>query len=578
MASNPLLSYTILVVDDEPTNTKVLEKVLSKAGYTSVMTTNDSRETLSLVEHHRPGVVLLDLNMPNLDGFAVLAQLQGSFQNNCPPVVILTAQSDQASRLHALQGGARDFLTKPFDRAELLVRIENMLTLRQAEEERLRFYSQYDSLTGLPNRDYCIRLLEDNLANCQDEPVAFLVLALQRFNRVNQSLGHEAGDRFLCSFKDRMLSLLPTRQAIIGRIDGTRFLIALLGMDTTHLNNLADQLQHLLDELHAPLQIDEVDFRPTVHIGASIFPKDGRHAPELLARAETALTRARAQTDLSYAFSDATTDARVREQIQLESELHRALEREEFFLVYQPQVSLADGRIVGVEALLRWRHPSRGVVPPDQFIPLLEETGLIIPAGEWIIDQSCAQARDWLQRLPDQAALRVAINLSPRQFQSNNLLEQLENALKRYALPPAQLELEVTESLLIEDFPGTHQLLTQLGDMGLRIALDDFGTGYSALTYLQAFPFHAMKVDRSFVSTVGRSRKSEALLKTIVQIGKSLELEVIAEGIETKEQYDFLRRHDCDFAQGFGLARPQPAAEVEALLREGYLHPMLGSG
>ncbi|EIC23546.1 putative bifunctional diguanylate cyclase/phosphodiesterase [Thiorhodovibrio frisius] len=575
MASNPLLSYTILVVDDEPTNTKVLDKILSKAGYTSVVTTNDSRETLALVERHRPGVVLLDLNMPHIDGFGVLRQLKSQLEDSCPPVVFLTAQGDQSSRLQALQGGARDFLTKPFDRAELLVRIENMLALRQGEEERLRFYSQYDNLTGLPNRDYSIRLLDDNLANRQDEPVAVLLLALQRFDRINQSLGHEAGDRLLCAFKDRILKMFPQRQTIIGRIEGARFLIVMLGLEAAHFSNLADRLQHLLDDLHLPMQIDDVEFRPTAHIGASLFPKDGRNARELLASADTALTRARSQTDLAYAFADAATDAQVREQIQLETELHRALEREEFFLVFQPQVALTDGRIVGLEALLRWNHPTRGVVPPGQFIPLLEETGLIIPAGEWIIDQACAQARVWLDTLPGQSALRIAINLSPRQFQSNNLLEQVKNAIKRYHIPPHQLELEVTESLLIEDFPGTHQLLSQLDTMGVRIALDDFGTGYSALTYLQAFPFHAMKVDRSFVSTVGGSRKSEALLRAIVQIGKSLELEVVAEGIETKPQFDFLRNHGCDLAQGFGLAKPQPPAEIEALLKNGYIKTLL---
>lgn len=575
MASNPLLSYTILVVDDEPTNTRVLDKILSKAGYTSVVTTNDSRETMELVARHRPGVVLLDLNMPHIDGFGVLAQLQSAFEGDCPPVVILTAQNDQSSRLQALQGGARDFLSKPFDRAELLVRIENMLALRRAEEERLRFYSHYDNLTGLPNRDYCIRLLDDTLANRRDEPVAVLLLALQRFDRINQSLGHEAGDRFLCAFKDQMLRVLPNRQAIVGRIGGSRFLVALLGLDTTHPGDLADRLQQLLDDLQVPLRVDDLEFRPSTHIGAAIFPKDGNGARDLLTRAETALARARAQTDLAYAFADATTEARVREQIQLETELHRALEREEFFLVFQPQVALSNGHIVGVEALLRWRHPSRGVVPPDQFIPLLEETGLIIPAGEWILDRACAQARTWLDALPGQERLRIATNLSPRQFQSNNLVEQIENALSRYSIDPKQLELEVTESLLIEDFPGTHHLLTRLDDMGLRIALDDFGTGYSALTYLQAFPFHVMKVDRSFVSTVGGSTKSEALLKTIVQIGKSLELEVIAEGIETKAQLDFLRAHGCDFGQGFGLARPLPPAEVEPLLALGRVSELI---
>lgn len=577
MTSSPLLSYTILVVDDEPVNTKLLEKILVKAGYTSVVTTNDSRTTLDLIEQHAPGVLLLDLNMPHIDGFGVLARIQQRFEHSAPPVVVLTAQSDQSSRLQALQGGARDFLTKPFDRAELLVRIENMLGLKQAEEERLRFYAHYDNLTGLPNRDYSIRLLDENLRSRQKEVGAVLLLALQRFDRINQSLGHEAGDRFLCTFKDRMLNVLHKRpiligrRIIIGRAEGARFMIALLGMEPSSLNHLAEQLQSMLDELHDPLRIDDIELRPRAHVGAALFPKDGDCARDLLARAEAALSRAQTHSDRPYAFSDAATDARAREQIELETELHRAIEHEEFFLVYQPQVALDTYHIAGAETLLRWRHPSRGVVPPDQFIPLLEETGLIIPAGAWVIDQVCAQARAWQDRHPSIANQRIAINLSPRQFQSNNLCQQIENALQRHGIQPRQLELEVTESLLIKDFPGTHQLLKQLEAMGLRIALDDFGTGYSALTYLQVFPFHAMKIDRSFVTTIGTSRKSEALLRAIIQLGKSLELEVVAEGIETRAQFDFLREHGCDLAQGFGLARPQPPAEVEALLIAGQI-------
>lgn len=579
MASNPLLSYTILVVDDEPVNTKLLSKILAKAGYHAVITTNDSRDTLSLTEQHHPGVILLDLNMPYIDGFGILAQLQEHFEDNAPPVVVLTAQNDQASRLQALQGGARDFLTKPFDRAELLVRIENMLGLRQAEEERLRFYAHYDNLTGLPNRDYSLRLLEDNLGNRQDEAGAVLLLALQRFERINQSLGHDSGDRFLCAFKERILqvlsnhSVLANRQTIVGRIDGARFLIALLGLEKASLSNLAEQFQQILTALHAPLRIDDIELRPNTHIGASLFPKDSQDARELLARAEAALAHAQTQVDRPYAFADAATDAQAREQIELETELHHALEHEEFFLVYQPQVALVDGQITGVEALLRWRHPRRGVVPPDQFIPLLEETGLILPAGTWVIDQACAQARAWRDEHPQMARPRIAINLSPRQFQDNSLIQHVEKALEHHGIQPTQLELEVTESLLIKDFPGTHQLLKQLEAMGLRIALDDFGTGYSALTYLQAFPFHAMKIDRSFVTTIGASSKSEALLRAIIQLGKSLELEVVAEGIETQAQFDFLREHGCDFAQGFGLARPLPPQEVEPLLVSGHIAP-----
>ncbi|MBB1126417.1 EAL domain-containing protein [Thiospirillum jenense] len=569
-SDDTLFSMPILVVDDEPTNTRLLDKILTKAGYQFVIVTNDPRQTLTLFDAHRPGVILLDLNMPYLDGFAVLEQLRTHTPNTMPPVVVLTAQSDQTSRLRALQGGARDFVTKPFDRAELLVRIQNMLAIQLAEQQRLRFYAHFDSVTGLPNRTYTMQLLQQTFGNALDDTqsTTILLLALQQFKRINQSFGYEAGDDLLRLLKDRLQQLLIGQRTVLGRVEGARFLIVLpgLGKDSAVL---ADFIENLIARLHSPIELNGVEIRPALHIGAAVYPEDATNTADLLARAEAALAQAQQQTDLPYAFCDPGTDARVREQLEFEAELHRALEREEFFLVYQPQFDLATGRIRGVEALLRWRHPIRGIVSPAQFIPVLEQTGLILQVGEWLLQAALMQARQWQQAgFPP---LCMAVNLSPRQFQGNNLLTQIETALSTSGVKTDQIELEVTESLLVEDFPGTLQLLQTLEQMGIKIALDDFGTGYSALTYLHAFPFHVIKIDRSFVSTIGHSPKSEALLQGIVQLGKSLQLEIIAEGIETEAQRQHLLGLNCDTGQGFGLCRPKLPHELEALLKTGYL-------
>lgn len=565
-----LFGLPILVVDDEPTNTKLLERLLSKVGYRQIIVTNDSRQTLSLCEQHRPGLILLDLNMPELDGFAVLAQLHAAYPQDPPPVVMLTAQSDQTSRLNALRGGARDFVTKPFDRTELLVRIENMLRLKLAEDERVRLGALLDPITGLPNRKRTEELLQERIDTRADrtQRLALALLEVQQFKRINQSFGYEGGDRVLCLLKERLLRTLSGHRSILGRAEGARFLIVLPDVPAQDAA-LADFFQAIMDRVQQPLELDGVEIRLSSHLGVALFPQDGDSAARLLAGAEVALAGASHNSDQGYAFFDHGTNQRVREQLELESELHRALEREEFFLVYQPQVVLPTGRIRGVEALLRWRHPLRGVISPAAFIPLLEETGLIVPVGKWLLHKAFAQAQAW------QAAgippLRMAVNLSPRQFQDKQLIEHIQQALAETGLSPEQVELEVTESLLVKDFPGTRQLLEAIGELGIQLALDDFGTGYSALTYLHAFPFQALKIDRSFIAAISTSGKSKNLLAGVIQLGKSLGLEAIAEGIEKAIQRDRLLELGCTLGQGFGFARPLPPAEIEPLLRTGIL-------
>jgi len=567
MTKDVLLSMPILIVDDEPTNTKMLEKILTKAGYTAVIATNEAEQAIPLFERHRPSAILLDLNMPAMDGFTVLAELRKRYADSIPPVVVLTAQNDPESRLQALQGGARDFISKPFDRTELLLRIENMLTLQLAERERLHFYTHYDLVTGLPNRNHTVHLLQEVLPQNQrkGQSTAVLLLDLQQLKRINQSMGYEVGDSVLRIFRQRLHHCLAEAQNVVtGRVDGARFLVALPHVSSAS-KSLADDIQHILDSTQATIQVDGMEIRPTVNIGVAVYPEDAQTPTELLARAESALSRAQQQNDLPYAFCDQTTDASMREQLKLEADLHRAVERQEFFLVYQPQFNLQTGEVCAVEALLRWQHPSRGIVSPGEFIPLLEQTGLILPVGEWLMHEAFSQARRW--QLAKLWPIQMAINLSPRQFTGNDLLQQVHTALEATELAPEYIQMEITESLLVEDFPGTYQLLKTLEAMGIQIALDDFGTGYSALTYLHAFPFQYLKIDRSFIADIGHSPKSEALLQGIVALAKSLSLEVVAEGIENPEQSQYLQKLNCEIGQGFGLGRPQAATAITELLQ-----------
>ncbi|MFW6349245.1 MAG: putative bifunctional diguanylate cyclase/phosphodiesterase, partial [Thiohalospira sp.] len=292
--------------------------------------------------------------------------------------------------------------------------------------------------------------------------------------------------------------------------------------------------------------------------------RDGTSPADLLRQTEIALARVSDSADIPYAFADPATDRALRHRLDLETELHRAVSDDEFFLDYQPQFRLSDGRMTGVEALLRWHHPERGVVSPAEFIPLLEDTGLILEVGRWILDTAAAQAKAWnASGLP---RLRMAVNLSPLQVRGGRLLADIMQTLARTRLPEEQLELEITESLLIEDLEGTRRILDILQGMGIRLALDDFGSGFSALSYLHAFPFHTLKVDRTFIQAIGQSDRSQGLLRSIIEMGQNLRMDVVAEGIETEAQAAYLRAHGCEIGQGFGLARPGPPEEVAALV------------
>ncbi|HEY7746990.1 MAG TPA: EAL domain-containing protein [Desulfuromonadales bacterium] len=438
------------------------------------------------------------------------------------------------------------------------------ITERKQAEDRLRHQATHDGLTGLANRTLLQDRLEQSIhyANRSRRLVAVLLLDLDRFKIINDSLGHGIGDELLCSVARRLEQTVREADTV-ARMGGDEFVILLA--EVAEGDDVGLVAKKILENLTRPYSVSGREISVSASIGVSLYPRDGADGETLLRNADVAMYRAKEDGD-TFRFYAPKMDQRVHETLEMEADLRRALERAELLLHYQPKVDLATGRITGAEALLRWQHPQRGLVAPGMFIPLAEETGLILPIGEWVLATACAQVRTW-QRL-GLDAVPVAVNLSARQFRKSDLAETVHRILRESGIAPRMLELELTESMIMRDPQAAAAAMQQLKALGVRLALDDFGTGYSSLNYLRRFSVDCLKIDRSFISDAASDPSAASVATSIVAIAHSLGLRSVAEGVETKEQLDFLRDCGCDSLQGYYFSRPVPAAEFAVLLRE----------
>jgi diguanylate cyclase (GGDEF)-like protein/PAS domain S-box-containing protein len=439
------------------------------------------------------------------------------------------------------------------------------ITARKITEQRVHHVAQHDVLTGLPNRS----LLQDRLgqavayATRSGHPVWVMLIDLDRFKYVNDSMGHKAGDVLLMTVAARLRSSLRDTDTV-ARLSGDEFVVILSQHEDQPLTH--DIVQRVMDSVAQPVMLGPKEFFVTCSIGVAAYPSDGTPADSLIEHADIAMYRAKKLGRNNFQFYTPAMNEESLERVRIESALRNALERNEFVLHYQPQVDLKTGQIVGMEALIRWKHPELGMVPPVRFISVAEDTGLIVPIGAWVMRTACAQNKAWQDA--GLGHLRVAVNLSARQFSATELLPGIEQVLLDTGLDPSCLELELTESLFMSDVTPAVDLLHRMKSLGVKLSIDDFGTGYSSFSYLSRFPIDVLKIDRSFVNDITIDANDAAIVASIIALAHNLRLSVIAEGVETAEQLDYLRHQGCDEMQGYYFSRPLPAQEFEQLLRQ----------
>ncbi|HEX8615724.1 MAG TPA: EAL domain-containing protein [Telluria sp.] len=550
----------VLIVDDDRSTRSTLRYTLQRDGF-KVEEAADGAQALTMLKRFQPDVVLMDAVMPVMDGFTACARMQELPGGSSIPVLMITALEDNSSVERAFAAGASDYIPKPIHYAVLSQRVRRIIEANRAEK-RIRHLAFNDLLTGLPNRTLFFDLLGQAVdqARVGKTQLAVLFLDLDRFKYVNDNLGHDVGDRLLVAVAQRIRRAVRSID-MVARLGGDEFTVVLGDVDGPA--PAASAAQTICRVLAAPFQIDGHDIFVTSSVGIAMYPFDGLDVPTLVKRADSAMYRAK-KTNTGFQFYEASMEQSISEHVRLESDLRRALERNELEVFYQPQARLDNQRIIGMEALVRWKHPTRGMVPPVEFIPLAEETGLINPLGQFVLRTACAQLKAWIdQGLPP---MRVAVNLSVRQLLQKNFADTVEAVLVESSLPPDLLELEITESTLMEHAQDTLKALHRLRGLGVRLSIDDFGTGYSSLSYLKRFPVDIIKIDRSFVADVPHDADDAAIIAGIIALAHSLRLEVVAEGVETQAQLDYLREQNCDLLQGWYLAPAMPAEQFAEMI------------
>jgi diguanylate cyclase (GGDEF)-like protein/PAS domain S-box-containing protein len=508
------------------------------------------------------GLNFVHLLSKYLDAEKVTALRDALARNNGTQLVLSSQCHDGAevwSKLHISP------VVDDTDRITYFIGVQTDISEHKRDEERLAYQSTHDALTGLPNRNLLKDRLQQAIAQTDrsEDGVALLFLDLDHFKLINDSLGHAEGDRMLLDVAERLRSCVREGDTV-SRHGGDEFVLVLREIE--QMQHVASICEKILQTIAEPFSIQSHSFHVTCSIGIALYPQDGRDAETLFKYADMALYQAKDQGRNHFQFYSSEMNERMLERITLDEALRSAISNDELLLHYQPLVSLSTGQISGLETLIRWQHPVFGMVSPVRFIPIAEESALIASISEWVLRKACQDMRTWTDN--GLTGFQVAVNVSPRQFRDPKLADRIEHVLSEYNIKPGMLSLEITETVLMQDTASSEAMLRQLKALGVDLALDDFGTGYSSLSYLKRFPFDRVKIDRSFVRDIITDSDDAAISKAIISMAHSLGIRVVAEGVETEAQCQFLRRHRCDEMQGYYFSHPLPFAEITALLKE----------
>jgi diguanylate cyclase (GGDEF)-like protein len=533
---------------------------------------------VQIAKTYLPNLIICDIAMPELDGYGTLIALRQESKTSMIPFIFLTAMTEKGDMRQAMQLGADDYLTKPFTSAELLGAIASRLQKYNSVKEhyydeikavgaRFEYLSNHDGLTQLPNRILFYESLSQAVlhAKINNKSLALLFLDMDNFNIINNTLGTDIGDQLFKAIAER-LKRYTAPCDMVARIQGDEF--AMIISDVASLTSIKIETQRILDLLSRPYNLYGHEVFITSSIGITVFPDDHQETEGLIKNAELAMYYAKTHGRNSYKLYSSELNAQSSEFMALANSLHRAIDHREFRVFYQPLVNLQSGKIVGAEALARWQHPDLGIIMPSKFIPIAEETGLILRLSELILQEVCSKMRSWRELGINYGF--VAVNLSGQHFrQDNNLIEIIDRVLKESGIEPHNLELELTESIIMQNAELTIGVLSKLQSMGVKVAIDDFGTGYSSLSYLKHFPVNTLKIDRCFIQDITTDRHDSTISLAIIDLAHSLSLQVIAEGVETAEQVEFLKEHGCDQIQGYFFSPPLPDTEFEKMLIDG---------
>ncbi len=561
---------SIMIVDDEEITLEVLQTFLEEAGYNKFALVVDSTTAMAELRKHRPDVLLLDVVMPEVSGFDILSalRLQPIFLHL--PVIILTSSTDAATKLRALDLGATDFLSKPVDPSELALRVRNTLAAK-AYQDQLAYY---DALTNLPNRHRFQERLDwaVSRARLDSAKLAILHITFDDFPRITNTFGPEVGDDVLKQLASRMSSIVRTSDAEsrdlteasnwveVFRVGSADFSVLLPSIEA--ISSSAVFGQRIIDAMQKPLDADGTDVYLLPSIGVAGFPDDAIDSASMIKMAVSASSQAVAMGGGHLHFYSPEMNERSLLRMQMEANLRRAIEKDEFRLLYQPKVDVLSGRIVGAEALIRWHDSEVGIVPPVEFIPVAEDTGLILPIGEWVLREACEQLVRWQAQ---GIRIKMSVNISARQFFEADLPTLTSSVLDEYGIEPSLLVLEMTESILCDQVDIAQQILAQLRKIGVKISIDDFGTGYSSLSYLKLFRADEVKIDRAFITDITTSRDDQALVYAVTYLGREMGFTVCAEGVEDSDQRDYLRKIKCEEYQGYFFSRPITAEAFKDL-------------